>query len=118
MTVAGMFKSSSSIMKDYGGAPGSCNDYTENGIRFVYGGNATDYPINNPYGILITNKTYYPALQSTYINQTFVRNINRGIYTRFKEGQNDWTDWVRADNFGYNTLEELASALKPKLGLS
>ena len=25
--------------------------------------------------------------------------------------------WVRTDNFGYNTLDELAAALKPKLGL-
>lgn len=29
-----------------------------------------------------------------------------------------WTSPTRIDNFGYNTLEELASALKPLLGLS
>ena len=36
--------------------------------------------------------------------------------TRFPDGS--WNAWLRIDNFGYNTLEEFANALKPLLGLS
>ena len=104
-------------MKDYGSAPGSCNDYLDNGIRFIYGGNAEDYPISYPYGVLVSNKTYHPNLDTTYYSQIYYASDSRGVYSRFKQGDNNWESWQRLDNFGYNTLEELAAALKPLLGL-
>ena len=38
------------------------------------------------------------------------RNIER--YVRYSDG-GTYTAWSRLDNFGYNTLAELAAALKP-----
>lgn len=42
---------------------------------------------------------------------------NKGSILFRSKRYGTWTSPTRIDNFGYNTLEELASALKPKLGL-
>ena len=34
-------------------------------------------------------------------------------YIRSGTSSGSFTDWMRTDNFGYNTLDELAAALKP-----
>lgn len=38
---------------------------------------------------------------------------NRTMYVRFKWNSTAWAPWQRIDNFGYNSLAELAAALKP-----
>lgn len=35
------------------------------------------------------------------------------IYSRMLISGTTWTPWIRLDNFGYNSLAELAAALKP-----
>lgn len=47
--------------------------------------------------------------------QIITDNQGRVLFRSKRYGT--WTSPTRIDNFGYNTLEELASALKPKLGL-
>ena len=53
---------------------------------------------------------------SSYSVQEY-SNYGRTSYSRIKWGET-WYDWQRIDNFGYNTLANLATALKPLLGLS
>lgn len=64
-----------------------------------------NYPANNGY---IVNQF---VSGSGY--QLFFYADTATVYYRHK--WNRWSDWIRIDNFGYNTLEELAAALKPLL---
>ena len=50
-----------------------------------------------------------------YILQYF-KQYDGAVWTRMLWGDY-WYKWERLDNFGYNTLDDLAVALKPKLGL-
>lgn len=53
---------------------------------------------------------------SGYKIQTRSNDNGTVLEYRTKNGTS-WSAWSRIDNFGYNTLEELAAALKPLLGL-
>ena len=49
------------------------------------------------------------------LSQMFI-SINGGeTFIRSKANGTEFCSWQRIDNFGYNTLEELATALKPLL---
>lgn len=50
--------------------------------------------------------------------QIFFGLFRTYFYIRSSENQSTLSSWRRMDNFGYNTLEGLATALKPLLGLS
>lgn len=61
---------------------------------------------------------------TTGVNQIEVKNLdtfifqlhgNRGVIETRTSHNNgsSWSEWTRCDNFGYNTLGELAAALKP-----
>ena len=64
---------------------------------------ALNYPADNGYIIhQFTNNSGY---------QLFFYSDSTVVYYRHK--WNRWSDWSRLDNFGCNTLEELAAALKP-----
>ena len=59
----------------------------------------------------------YKMSTYNFIIQHAINNESGGYYFRKCYG-GTWQPWQRIDNFGYNSLEELASALKPLLGLS
>lgn len=52
------------------------------------------------------------------VSQTFNTIGTTEVYVRSTDSEGGWTKWQRIDNFGYNSLEELTTALKPLLGLS
>lgn len=54
---------------------------------------------------------------SGYKIQTRSNDDGTVLEYRTKNGTS-WSAWSRIDNFGYNSLAELATALKPLLGLS
>lgn len=56
-------------------------------------------------GVLVVNAS------SAVVCQTFYEQ--NGVNQSRLRWYGNWTDWQRIDNFGYNTLEELAAALKP-----
>ena len=56
-------------------------------------------------GILVVRKG------GQYITQFFYDAQTGGSYTRTKWGDSAWKNWQRSDNFGCNTLSDLASAL-------
>lgn len=82
-------------------------------IDGYYKGNEEN--INTPesytYGVLIVFSTSIYVVQQYILQGTYCYqriSVDRG---------SSWRNWTRIDNFGYNTLEELAAALKPLLGL-
>ena len=66
-------------------------------------------PENFPYGILRTE------LSSNYITQTYTSVSNYAVFYRVNATNGMIDTWRRIDNFGCNTMEELAAALKPLL---
>ena len=64
-----------------------------------------NYPANNGY--IVNQYVSGSGYQLFFYADTAI------VYYRHK--WNRWSDWLRIDNFGYNTLEELAAALKPLL---
>lgn len=75
---------------------------------FVFAtGEATNLPTLGSAGFVFTTK-----LSNGYANQLFVNHSDKFMRTYI---YNKWHKWQRIDNFGYNSLEELASALKPLL---
>lgn len=67
-----------------------------------------NYPANNGY--IVNQYIGGSGYQLFFYADTTV------VYYRHK--WNRWSDWIRIDNFGYRTLADLATALKPLLGLS
>ena len=83
--------------------------------------NATDnIPVNTNGMLVHTQRADYDNVSTANIVKQ-VYNSHTATFIRHGRGDGTnivFSDWQRIDNFGYNTLEELASALKPKLGLS
>ena len=79
------------------------------------GSNIKNLPVEE-YGVLVnfTNELAINPDDSYYRSQTFY-TLNKVYYRVFSS---QWQTWRRIDNFGCNTLDELAAELKPKLGLS
>ena len=79
------------------------------------GSNIKNLPVKE-YGVLVnfTNELEINPNNSYYRSQTFYTSSK--VYYRVFSSQ--WTSWMRIDNFGYNSLEDMANALKPLLGLS
>ena len=92
------------------------NELINNGIYTCYT-SISDFQTN----------LHYPAEQRYWLvtvetDQTWKKQtatyLTGATFVRFKDGEYDWSSWKRIDNFGHNTLAELAEALKPLLGLS
>ena len=83
---------------------------------FTTRGNATNTPNDSNWWILeVTQGLRY---NTTVVVQKAVQFDNPSNYYVRTCAGNTWTDWALCGNFGYNTLEGLATALKPLLGLS
>ena len=80
---------------------------TETGVYRIYG-KVNCAPLS--YGVLSVDNT------GTYIQQIASASGvgNPPVYLRTRNSDS-WSAWQRIDNFGCNTLEELAAALKPLL---
>ena len=52
------------------------------------------------------------------VHQILTDNLGHCFCRVSNNSGKSWQSWQRLDNFGYNTLAELANALKPLLGLS
>lgn len=90
----------------------SYNDVIQNGIYTIYNQVGLDGPVDESIRLhLVVERT-----TDGIIAQTASRFDNNARYIRsLHPNTNKWTPWYRIDNFGYNTLEELAAALKPLL---
>lgn len=88
----------------------SFNDVTENGIYTIYNQDGLDGPVDKSIRLhLVVERTY-----DGIIIQTASRFDIYACYVRTQHPTTKvWSAWQRIDNFGYNTLEELAAALKP-----
>lgn len=73
---------------------------------FVVGGTQRSF-----YGTLIVYESNLYIIQSGY-------GANGTILRRYNKTTKVFGEWYVFDNFGCNTLDDLAAALKPKLGLS
>lgn len=81
---------------------------TEGKWSFVSGQN---YNLPIDYGVLHCLEVGggYPFMQIVYPRASY-----EGFWLRtYSQESRKWNNWRRLDNFGYNTLEELAAALKP-----
>ena len=72
-------------------------------------------PSEGGYGFMEVRK--YGTDSSASIVQIFHGVFNNQAVMVRHYSSGEWTAWSRTDNFGYNTLDELAAALKPLLGL-
>ena len=107
------------------GTYGSIKDFnnaTETGWYRVSGtsNESGETILNNPsaggYGFMEVRK--YGTDSSASIIQIFHGVFNNQAVMVRHYSSGEWTAWTRADNFGYNSLEEMANALKLLLGLS
>lgn len=91
---------------------GDLNNITDSGFYHV--GVENNYQNTPGFGwfCLAVYKSYI-------ITQVAFGLLSSGTWYRTREdsGSSSWSPWKRIDNFDYNTLDELAAALKPKLGL-
>ena len=77
---------------------------------------AINGPIASSTGTLVVTKTAKGVNSFVRYVQTLYLVNRGGVYTRTDDGTHEsdarvWKDWVRLDNFGCNTAEELASLL-------
>lgn len=88
------------------------NQATTSGYYKISGFDETviNKPLTGGYGDLVVHNA------NGYISQVYYGHYGNTLSVRTYDGKN-WSDWVRTDNFGCNTLNELAAALKPELGL-
>ena len=78
---------------------------------FTTRGNATNTPNDSNWWII--EVTQGIRHNTTVVVQKAVQFYNpSNYYVRTYSGDR-WNDWMLCGNFGYNTLEELAAALKP-----
>lgn len=108
---------------DNNDSSGSLNNIVERGVYYVSisGGKNTDMPDDVYWGILTVTQTSWGQYRtiSQYLQSNDNRHYTRSSYSATSVYPTECTTpWQRIDNFGCNTLEELAAALKPKLGLS
>ena len=83
------------------------NDMTNNGMYvFINGGhqNKNEPPLSSGGLLRVYGFGDYRVQEYS--------NYGTNSYSRIKWGTT-WYDWQRIDNFGYDTLDELAAALKP-----
>ena len=87
----------------------SYNDVIQNGIYTIYNQDGLDGPVNESIRLhLVVERT-----TEGIIVQTASRFDNYACYVRTRHPTTkNWTAWQRLDNFGCNSLEELAAALK------
>ena len=64
--------------------------------------------VKNDYGLLVI----YKGFSDNIVQIKYSLNMFSGVIKRVKLASG-WSDWFRIDNFGYNSLAELAAALKP-----
>ena len=103
------------IVKNTTLTSGDFNEIIDNGtyIMGVATSNFKNAPaVSSLEGILFVKVSFQEHLMQLYAD------IQGGTYHFRSCYGNYWRPWQRIDNFGYNSLEELASALKPLLGLS
>lgn len=87
------------------------DDYRDEGIYDIIADSSmTNQPENSWATLIVT--AFEP--NKKYIRQVFKPFGSAKYYVRLFNGT-EWASWSRGDNFGYNTLEELAAALKPLL---
>lgn len=86
-----------------------CNDIEVNGYYpFIV------VPDNSPTG----NTGGLLMLGSTIIKtQIYITDTGAYFYYRRRWYNNDWSDWKRVDNFGYNTLAELANGVATQINI-
>ena len=90
------------------------NETTQVGVYRLAGTSYTNSPSSILYGILMVLRD-----STSYGVQICFNNYKGETYVRgFVFADGTFYDWIRIDNFGYNTLSDLANALKPLLGLS
>ena len=74
------------------------------------------------------NEAHYPDTASTYfqivvyrtvswIKQTATNVNSLETFVRVKDGDKDWSTWQRIDNFGYNSVAELAGGVASEMGV-
>ena len=91
------------------------NDVTDNGVYSIFDNEGCNGPMGT--GIRVILSVVKTSIGT--IRQDVARWDAKGVYTRsYHINTSSWQSWQRLDNFGYNTLDDLATALKPLLGLS
>lgn len=87
-----------------------CNQALEVG---VYGVNSSKGLANAPNDRIWGNLFVFKS--DGYSSQLLYNSADSrtAVYSRIVVGNSTFTDWERIDNFGYNTLADLAAALKP-----
>ena len=100
----------------YGTLGTHVDELTSDGIYAVTNGSAVGCPLET--GILIHQSSDGGAGGAPKIQICSSYYQSQQTLIRFKWSTMEWFSWRRIDNFGYNTLEDLAEALKPLLGLS
>ena len=85
------------------------DDYRDVGIYDIIADSSTTNQPENAWATLIVT-AFEP--KKNYIQQVFKPFGSSKYYVRLFNGTG-WASWSRGDNFGYNTLAELAAALKP-----
>ena len=63
------------------------------------------------YGTMLVLESNQYVTQTCYVS-------GKTFYRRYDKNMKAFDSWQVIDNFGYNTLADLATALKPLLGLS
>ena len=97
-----------------GEANSDLNEVTETGFYRLANTNFTNSPASALYGILIVHRD-----KTAYMSQIFISSNHGELWVRGGYfNSKSYPPWYRAENFGYNTLADLATALKPLLGLS
>lgn len=85
------------------------NKMLNEGYYRLAGSSYTNSPSSSMYGLLMVirdNQSYGTQICfNSYKGETYIRG--------FAYNDGTFYEWQRIDNFGYNTLEELAAALKP-----
>ena len=76
---------------------------------FLADGTGISYNVPMDYGILFTD--WAGSAESKWFIQRFF-GANGEVYIRIRQNINiPWGNWFRTDNFGYNSLSSLASAM-------
>ena len=91
-------------------------DNETNNISFFARNNSSNSPDDSKWWYVEVSN--YVREDNRYISQKATGASSNIMYIRNKQSNGAWSFWARLDNFGYNSLAELATALKPLLGLS
>ena len=88
-------------------------DNETNNISFFARNNSSNSPDNSKWWYVEVSN--YVRGDNRYISQKATGANSNITYIRNKQSNGIWSSWARLDNFGCNTLEELAAVLKPLL---